>query len=947
MASDSAAAADKTSYLFGTNSIYIEELLEQFKQNPSSVDESWRELFADMGADSKQAASWFDKSNKIIGVADPEAAKAAKGKKPAGKSEAESAGADSIRALMLIRAYRERGHTAANLDPIGLENNTPGAELDPATYGFEEGDYDRPIYLNGQLGLESATLREILAVLRETYCSNTGFEYGHINEPEQRKWLRDNIEATRGKPSLSKEEKDALLGSLTEVEGFEQFIHVKFIGTKRFSVEGGDVVIPALKKIIKTGASLGMDELIIGMPHRGRLNILTAVMGKPYAAMLSEFHGNLNIPEGISSSGDVKYHMGYSSDVEVDGKNVHLSLQANPSHLEAVNAVVNGKTRAKQDQKKDVKRERVMSIVLHGDAAFAGQGSVAECFVLSDLDGYRTGGTMHVIVNNQIGFTTSPKKGRSSPYPSDVAKMVQAPIFHVNGDDPEAVLYVADLATKFRQEFKKDVVLDIVCYRRYGHNEGDEPMFTQPLMYKKIAGLPRPRELYAKKLVAEGTLTEAQAEQKNTDFRAFMEEEYNVGKDYKAKADWLEGEWSGLVKPEKGAKDIPDTGVEIERLKEVGYALAEIPDGFNVNSKVAKLMKQKKTMMDSGEGLDWSIAEALAFGTLLKEGKPVRLSGQDCGRGTFSHRHSVLIDQETEGTYQPLNNLKGEQARYEVIDSALSEYAVLGFDYGYSLAEPKALTIWEAQFGDFSNGAQVVIDQFISSGEAKWLRMSGLVMLLPHGYEGQGPEHSSARPERFLQLCAEDNMQVCNVTTAANYFHVLRRQLHRNFRKPLIMMSPKSLLRKKEVACDIEEFAPGTSFKRVIPETDKLVADDKVRKVVLCSGKIYYDAAEKRAADGTDDVAIIRVEQLYPFPLEEVKAELARYKNAEFVWLQEEPKNMGYWLFIRAYLDETLESLEFGKRVGYAGRISAASPATGFYKVHNVEQDNIVAVALS
>ncbi len=936
---------ENTSYLFGTNSIFIEELFEQYKQNPNSVDESWQELFADLGADAKQGASWFDQKNKIIGVADPDAAKPVKGK-GAAKSEAESAGADSIRALMLIRAFRERGHTAANLDPIGLENNAPGDELNPATYGFDEGDYDRPIYINGQLGLEKATLREILAILRETYCSSIGFEYGHIHEPAQRKWLRENIEATRGKPSFSKEQKDALLGSLTEVEGFEQFIHVKFIGTKRFSVEGGDVVIPALKKIIETGAKSGMDEVIIGMPHRGRLNILTAVMGKPYAAMLSEFHGNMNIPEGLSSSGDVKYHMGYSSDVEVDGKKVHLSLQANPSHLEAVNAVVNGKTRAKQDQKKDVDRSRVMSVVLHGDAAFAGQGSVAECFVLSDLDGYRTGGTMHVIVNNQIGFTTSPKKGRSSPYPSDSAKMVQAPIFHVNGDDPEAVLYVADLATKFRQEFKKDVVLDIVCYRRYGHNEGDEPMFTQPLMYKKIADLPRPRELYARKLIAENTITAEQAEQKNKDFRAFMEEQYTIGKDYEAKADWLEGEWSGLVKPEKGAKDVPDTGVDLDLLKEVGNALADVPEGFNVNAKVAKLMKQKKAMMDSGEGIDWAMAEALAFGTLLKEDKPVRLSGQDVGRGTFSHRHSVLIDQENEGTYQPLNNLGGEQARYEVIDSALSEYAVLGFDYGYSLAEPNALTLWEAQFGDFTNGAQVVIDQFISSGEAKWLRMSGLVMLLPHGYEGQGPEHSSARPERFLQSCAEDNMQVCNVTTSANYFHMLRRQLHRNFRKPLIVMSPKSLLRKKEVACDIEEFAPGTGFQRVIPETEGLVADDKVRKVVLCTGKIYYDAAEKREKDGTNDIAIIRLEQLYPFPKEEVLAELARYKNAEFVWLQEEPKNMGYWLFVRAYMDESLEELGINKRIGFAGRISAASPATGFFKVHNVEQAEIVADAL-
>ncbi|PIR31800.1 MAG: 2-oxoglutarate dehydrogenase E1 component [Alphaproteobacteria bacterium CG11_big_fil_rev_8_21_14_0_20_44_7] len=940
------SAVDNSSFLFGTNSFFIEELLEKYKENPDSVDSSWLEFLSQLGVEKRDVASWFPEKKRIIGVAANDDNAAAKDKKPARTAE-DSAGADSIRALMLIRAYRERGHTAANIDPLGIDPQTPGAELDPATYGFEEGDYDREIFLNGQLGMEKATLRAILTELKTIYCGNIGFEFGHINEPEQRTWIREKIESTRALPNLSGVEKEELLNTLTEVEGFEQFIHVKFTGTKRFSVEGGDSVIPALKKVIETGAQTGIEEVIVGMPHRGRLNVLTAVMGKPYSAMLSEFHGNLSIPEGISSSGDVKYHMGYSNDVEVAGKKVHLSLNANPSHLEAVNAVVNGKARAKQDQKKDTERTRVMSVLLHGDAAFAGQGTVAECFVLSDLDGYRTGGTVHIIVNNQIGFTTNPKKGRSSPYPSDSAKAVQAPIFHVNGDDPEAVLYVSKIATEFRQTFKKDVVIDLVCYRRYGHNEGDEPMFTQPLMYKVISDLPRTREIYANQLIAEKVIDDKGVAAKQDAFKDYLEEQFKIGKDYKPnKADWLEGEWSGLIKPERGAKDLPDTGVDLKALKEVGYAISKIPDGYEFNKKIIKLMENKKEMFDSGEGIDWATAEALAFGTLLKEKKNIRLSGQDCGRGTFSQRHSVLVDQNNESTYLPLNNLGGEQARYEVIDSALSEFAVLGFDYGYSLAEPNALTLWEAQFGDFVNGAQVVIDQFISSGEAKWLRMSGLVMLLPHGYEGQGPEHSSARLERFLQLCAEDNMQVANCTTSANYFHILRRQLHRNFRKPLIMMTPKSLLRKKEVACPLSDFAVGSKFKRIIPETDKLVADDKIRKVVICSGKVYYDIVEMRAEKKINDVAVIRVEQFYPFPKDEIIAEFKRYKNAEFAWCQEEPKNMGGWLFIRAFLDESLGESGNNKRVGYIGRLAAASPATGFLKVHNQEQNDICEKAL-
>ena len=935
-------------YLFGSNAVFIEELYNQYQTNPNSVDASWRELFQQAGGGAENP-SWVKQKNRIIGTVDPDALPV---KKPANQNvepgSNSSAAVDSIRALMLIRAYRERGHTNANLDPLGLAVKQPGPELDPAFYGFTGADYSREIYLNGQLGLEKTTLSEILRILLKTYCGSIGFEYEHITQPEQRAFLRERIESSQSTIELSPEKKDWLLETLTEVEGFEQFIHVKFTGTKRFSVEGGDVAIPSMKYIIETAADHGVEEVVIGMPHRGRLNVLTAVMRKPYAAMLSEFYGNLSMPEGLSTSGDVKYHMGYSQDIDANGKKVHLSLTSNPSHLEAVNSVVTGKVRAKQDQKNDIERSRVMSIVLHGDAAFAGQGSVAENFVLSDLDGYRTGGTVHVIVNNQIGFTTDPKKGRSSPYPSDVAKMVGAPIFHVNGDDPESVMFVSKLATEFRQEFKKDVVLDIVCYRRYGHNEGDEPMFTQPLMYDKIHGLPRPREIYANRLIAEKLITEADANNKVQAFKDYLEEQYKTAKDYKPnKADMLEGQWEGFQKVARGADPTPDTGVDLKTLKLIGNAISTIPDGFNANSKIVTQMQAKKKMFETGEGIDWATAEALAFGSIANEGKRVRLSGQDSGRGTFSQRHSVLVDQKTGDTYVPLNHISDKQGKYEVVDSALSEFAVLGFDYGYSLAEPNALVCWEAQFGDFSNGAQVIIDQFISSGEAKWLRMSGLVMLLPHGYEGQGPEHSSARLERYLQLCSEENMQVANVTTAANYFHILRRQLQRNFRKPLVMMTPKSLLRKKEVFSKLEEFGPGTTFKRIIPEVDGLAADNKIRKVVICSGKVYYDIWEKRQEQKINDIAIIRLEQFYPFPAVELKSEFARYKNAEFVWAQEEPKNMGGWLFVRAFLDETLEALGIKKHVTYVGRMAAASPATGFYKVHNKEQEEIVAKALS
>ncbi|MFN7185341.1 MAG: 2-oxoglutarate dehydrogenase E1 component, partial [Alphaproteobacteria bacterium] len=862
----------ENSFLYGANAVFIEELYQRYRLNPASVDASWQKFFSGLGDAIVKKPSWEQNPSAVIGQAEPDAAPAKKeGKASAVAADPkaiEAAAWDAIRAQRLIRAYRVRGHLAANLDPLGLEQPQQHPDLDPATYGFTASDYARPIYLGGTLGFERATLAEILAVLKATYAGTIGFEFMHIQDPVQREWILSRIEAARGQPQLSVAEKKKILSTLLEVEGFEEFVQLKYTGMKRFSIQGGDAMVPGLLAILEAASEIGVDEIVIGMPHRGRMNVLTAIMGKPYSELLSIFNGNLDFPESVNSSGDVKYHLGASHDrVMQNGKSLHLSLNANPSHLEAVNPVVVGKVRAKQDQKRDVDRQRVMALTLHGDAAFAGQGSVPETLALSDLRGYRTGGTVHVIVNNQIGFTTAPRYSRFTPYPTDCAKSVQSPIFHANGEDPEAVIFCCRLATEFRQKFQRDTVVDIICYRKYGHNEGDEPMFTQPIMYKTIAGKELPARIYARKLVAEGVITEAELGAEVEKLNAHFNKEYEAGKDYKPnKANWLEGKWSGFTQAENGLGQQPETGVDVKKLKAIGTALAQYPSGFNINRKVERQLKTKLEMMESGEGLDWAMGEALAFGSLLAEGKPVRLSGQDSGRGTFSHRHSVLIDQETEARYVPLNNLGGTQAAYEVHDSNLSEFAVLAFEYGYSLAEPEALVLWEAQFGDFANGAQVIIDQFIASGEIKWLRMSGLVMLLPHGYEGQGPEHSSARPERFLQLCGEDNMQVVNCTTPANFFHVLRRQLARKFRKPLIVMTPKSLLRHKLAVSSLKDFAPGTRFQTVIPEADKLPANEKVKRLIFTSGKVYYDLLEVRREKKIEDVAIVRVEQYYPFP---------------------------------------------------------------------------------
>jgi 2-oxoglutarate dehydrogenase E1 component len=938
------ADIDGTTFLTGANAGFIAELYTRFLEDPRSVDESWRRFFSEMNDDvatlltEARGPSWAKHEPPIIG----------NGAASADEDALRRATTDSIRVLQLIRAYRVRGHLEADLDPLGLEKRGPYPELDFRSYGFTESDLDREIFIANLFGRERASLREIIAILRETYCGRIGVEYMHIQVPAERAWIQEKFERRQSRPVLSAGIRKEILRTLTQAETFERFLDRRYTGTKRFGIEGAESLMPALETILHRGSELGIREFVIGMPHRGRLNVLANFVGKPFAAVFSEFQGNSTNPEHVHGSGDVKYHLGTSGDREVGGQIIHLSLAANPSHLEAVDPVVLGKVRAKQLQRGDTERSQVAGILMHGDAAFAGQGLVAESLELSDLIGFCTGGTIHIIVNNQIGFTTAPSAARSSPYPSDVAKGVQAPIFHVNGDDPEAVVEVARVAAEFRQQFKKDVVVDLFCYRRHGHNETDEPAFTQPLMYRTIARHPTTRQIYAARLAEAGVLREGEADTIATRLITELEIQFEAAKSYRPnRADWLEGAWAGLEQaPDDDRRG--DTGVAGERLRQIGRGLVTVPEGFRLNPKIARQLEAKRAAIEAGEGIDWATAEALAIASLCAEGTHVRMSGQDSGRGTFSQRHAVLVDQETEERYVPINHVSPEQAPFEIIDSPLSEAAVVGFEYGYSLADPSSLVLWEAQFGDFANGAQVIIDQFLSSGEAKWLRMSGLVMLLPHGYEGQGPEHSSARIERYLQLCAEDNIQVCNLTSAANYFHALRRQIRRNFRKPLVIFTPKSLLRAKEVMSRLDEMETGTSFHRVIGESEAIAADNAVRRVVLCTGKIYFDLVKARAKDGDNRVALVRIEQLYPFPVNALAKVLQRYRNAEIVWCQEEPQNMGAWNFVDRRIEQALGGLDVAsKRPRFAGRAEAASPATGLFKRHVEEQAHLVAEALA
>ena len=944
---------EKTAFLSKSNSAFIEEMYMRFINKDPDLPDSWRNYFNEINDEADDVIkeingpSWRPGPKKTL---TQEKERYFENNASLSELEISKSNANSIKAVSMIRSYRQRGHLIAKLDPLNLLKADYLDELHPESYGFKKEDYDKKIFLDGVTNKQESNIKEILEFLREKYCGPLGYEYMHISNPTERKWFRDRVEKVDDF-KFTQNGKEAILNKLIQAEGFEKFLHTKYVGTKRFGLDGGESLIPALEQIIKIGGQSKVKEVKIGMSHRGRLNVLANVLQKSYKRIFNEFAGETNSSKE-DSAGDVKYHLGASSNREFDGNSVHVSLTDNPSHLEAVNPVVLGQTRAKQYFHQDKQRKKVIPILIHGDAAFAGQGVVAECFAMSGLPGHNTGGTIHIIINNQIGFTTSPRFARSSPYPSDIAKMVEAPIIHVNGDDPEAAVYAARIATDFRLRFNRDVVIDLICYRRFGHNEGDEPSFTQPLMYKKIRSHPSPVKVYGEKLINEKSISSDYLNGSIKRFKDLLNEQFENAKDYKPKIEWFEGTWS-RYKPERGKDKRGITGSDIKKLQEISNKINTIPEEINIHKTISKILEKRKLSVKNGEGIDWSTAEALAFGSLIEEGYPVRLVGQDSGRGTFSQRHSVLRNQLDNSRYIPLNNISKKQKHFEVVDSFLSELAVLGFEYGYSLVEPNTLTLWEAQFGDFANGAQVVIDQFIASGERKWSRASGLVMLLPHGYEGQGPEHSSARLERFLQLCSNDNMQVMNCTTPANYFHALRRQMHRDFRKPLIIMTPKSLLRHKQCVSNIEDFSKKNSFHRVLwdhavdPKTKgfiKLKKSKKVKKVILCSGKIYFDLLEAREKLKRDDIIYFRIEQLYPFPAKALAKELRPYaKNSKFYWCQEEPKNMGAWFSVRDYIQWTLDNIKANNNeISYIGRSPDASPATGYANWHISQQKEII-----
>ena len=951
----------KTSFLDKTNSAFIEQMYLKFIKKAPELPQSWQDYFEDLDEELNlvvqeiNGPSW-QRTKKIHANIVLEKYKNLENKTFPNKNkdnlseDNEKSYRHSVRAVTLVRAYRTRGNLIATLDPLGLKTSEYIDELHPEYHGFKKEDYDHKIFLDGIINRQYATLREILNFLRKIYCGSIGYEFMHISNPKERKWFRDRVEKDENAIKFVKKGKLGILHKLIQAEGFEKFLHTKYVGSKRFGLDGCEILIPALEQIIKVGGRSKIKEVKIGMSHRGRLNVLANLLQKSYKRIFSEFAGEIHY-SGKESAGDVKYHLGASSDREFDGNSVHVSLTDNPSHLEAVNPVVLGQTRAKQFFHKDFERNKVIPILIHGDAAFAGQGVVAECFAMSGLPGHNTGGTIHFIINNQIGFTTSPRFARSSPYPSDVAKMVEAPILHVNSDDPEASVYAARIATEFRLKFNRDVVIDLICYRRFGHNEGDEPSFTQPLMYQKIKSHPTTLKIYGEKLINEGIITKEDFINQNREFKKLLDEQYKTSKDYKPKLEWFEGAWS-RYRPEKGKDKRGRSGVKLEKLLAISEKINLIPQNVNLHKTIKKIFNVRYQSIAKQKNIDWGTAEALAFGSLLDEGFPVRLVGQDSGRGTFSQRHSVLRDQQDNSRYIPLNNISQNQKKFEIVDSLLSELAVLGFEYGYSLVEPNTLTVWEAQFGDFANGAQVVIDQFIASGERKWSRASGLVMLLPHGYEGQGPEHSSGRLERFLQLCAKENLQVMNCTTPANYFHALRRQIHRDFRKPLVIMTPKSLLRNKLCVSNLEDFGKQNSFHRVLCDhaTEhkngfiKLKEAKKIKKVILCSGKVYFDLLEAREKLKKNDVLLLRIEQLYPFPVKSLVKEIKAYKNnAKFYWCQEEPKNMGAWFSVRDYIQWTLDYIEAtNNKISYIGRDTAASPATGYAKRHLSQQQEII-----
>ena len=955
----------KTSFLSKTNSSFIEEMYLKFINQDENIPESWKKYFEDIGEDLSIVAkelngpSWGSNKTKIDLTQiqenleyENQSFEKNQTNNSISEKEISKMNGQSIRAVSMVRSYRQRGHLIAKLDPLEMREIDYLDELHPDSYGFKKEEYNNKIFLDGVINKQYSTIKEILGFLRKTYCEKIGYEYMHISNPIERKWFRDRVEKDENSLKFTNNGKQAILNKLIQADGFERFLHTKYVGTKRFGLDGGESLIPALEQIIKIGGQNFVKEVKIGMSHRGRLNVLANVLQKSYKRIFNEFAGEINSSSEADTAGDVKYHLGASSNREFDGNSVHVSLTDNPSHLEAVNPVVLGQTRAKQFFHGDKERKKVIPILIHGDAAFAGQGIVAECFAMSGLPGHNTGGTIHFIINNQIGFTTSPRFARSSPHPSDVSKMVDAPIIHVNGDDPEAVVYAARIATEFRLKFNRDVVIDLVCYRRFGHNEGDEPSFTQPLMYKKIKNHPSTVKVYGNRLVKENTISQENLNIQIKDFKELLEDQFKNAKNYKPKIEWFEGTWS-RYRPKKGKDKRGVTGYSTKDLTDISNKVHSIPEKINAHKTILKIFKTRKDTVNNGDGIDWSTAETLAFGSLLEEGYPVRLVGQDSGRGTFSQRHSVLRNQIDNSRYIPLNNISGNQKKFEVVDSFLSELAVLGFEYGYSLVEPNTLTLWEAQFGDFANGAQVIIDQFIASGERKWSRASGLVMLLPHGYEGQGPEHSSARLERFLQLCSNDNMQVMNCTTPANYFHALRRQMHREFRKPLVIMTPKSLLRNKFCTSNIDDFSKNNSFHRVLwdhaidPKSNgfiKLKKDSEIKKVILCSGKVYFDLLVAREKLKRDDVILFRIEQLYPFPVKSLVKEIKPFaKNAKFYWCQEEPKNMGAWFSVRDYIQWTLDNIKAKNRyISYIGRSPDATPATGYANRHLAQQKEII-----
>jgi 2-oxoglutarate dehydrogenase E1 component len=937
-----------TSYLFGSNAPYVEELYEAYLDNPASVGDNWRTYFDQLqhlpATDGQDTTR--DQAHAPIIASFAQRARS-NGFVHRGQEPDLSVAFKQVSVQSLIGAYRSLGSRYADLDPLKRQERPAIPELDPAFYGLTEADLDQ-VYSATNTYFTTAstmTLRDMLKALRDTYCRTIGAEFMHISDPAVKRWIEERLESTLSAPPVSSEHKRHILQQLTEAEGLERFLHTKYVGQKRFSLEGGESFIASMDEVLNHAGENGVQEIVVGMAHRGRLNMLVNIMGKMPGDLFAEFEGKH--AEGLTD-GDVKYHNGFSSDLSTRGGPVHLSLAFNPSHLEIVNPVVEGSVRARQERRGDHEGMQVLPVLVHGDAAFAGQGVVMETLNLAQTRGYGTGGTLHIVINNQIGFTTSdPRDTRSTLYCTDVVKMIEAPVFHVNGDDPEAVVFVTRLALDYRAQFHHDVVVDIVCFRKLGHNEQDTPSLTQPLMYKRIGHHPGTRKTYADRLVAQGVMTDAEADQLVKDYRQLMEDGHRtiepVLTDYKSKyaIDWspfLSAKWT----------DQADTAVPLAELKRIGERITTVPDGFTVHPLVARLLNDRRAMARGEVNLDWGMGEHLAFATLVSSGYAIRITGQDSGRGTFTHRHAVLHDQNRErwndGTYIPLQNVSEGQAPFTVIDSVLSEEAVLGFEYGYSSAEPNTLTIWEAQFGDFVNGAQVVIDQFISAGEAKWGRQSGLTMMLPHGYEGQGPEHSSARIERFLQLCADNNMQVVQPTTAAQIFHVLRRQMIRQFRKPLVILTPKSLLRNKDAGSPLTELA-NASFRTVIGEVDESINPTAVKRVLACSGKVYYDLVHGRKERGLDNVAIVRVEQLYPFPHKAFETELRKYSKAtEVIWVQDEPQNQGPWFYVQHHLYENMSE---GQKLAYAGRPASASPAVGYLSKHQEQQKALVEQALA